>query len=90
VLPSPVLVVTGGREVLCQNPEKLVRKFRKVAQNGFGMELFVEPQVSHDILFIGWMHGFQNEERRCALKAGDIAAGLLSLPTDQFSGVVRV
>ncbi|KAF7592133.1 hypothetical protein BBP40_000681 [Aspergillus hancockii] len=59
VLPSPVLVVHGGREVLYQDHEILVRKFHKVAQNGFRIELFVEPQVPHDVLFIVWMHGFR-------------------------------
>ncbi|RHZ54404.1 uncharacterized protein CDV56_105160 [Aspergillus thermomutatus] len=90
VLPCPVLVVTGGCEVLFAENEKLVRKFRKVAQNGFRVEFFIEAQAPHDVLLMGGVQGFREEAKRCAMKAGDFAARLRSRPTDQLNGEIWV
>lgn len=70
-LPSPVLIVTGAREVLCQEHQELVHVFRKLPQNASHIELHVEGNVPHDVLMIGWLLGFQEEARRCSEKAGE-------------------
>ncbi|KAI2958560.1 hypothetical protein CBS147482_2322 [Aspergillus niger] len=71
VVPSPVLVITGGREVLCQDHEKLVQEFQKLPGNESSIDLVVEEKVPHDVLMIGWIMGFKDEARHCATKAGE-------------------
>ncbi|KAJ5620600.1 hypothetical protein N7510_004584 [Penicillium lagena] len=75
-LPSPVLIVSGGREVLCQEHQELANAFRKLPQNTSSVEFFVEENVPHDVLMIGWLMGFRNEARRCSERAGEFVRGL--------------
>ncbi|PWY74274.1 alpha/beta-hydrolase [Aspergillus heteromorphus CBS 117.55] len=71
VLPSPALILTGGREVLCHDHEKLAQVFRDVAGNPSRVEFYVEDKVPHDVLMIGWIMGFKDEARHCAARAGE-------------------
>lgn len=73
VVPSPVLIETGGREVLLQNHEQLASTFQHLPQNEERVELFVEESVPHDVLMVGWIMGFREEARRCAITAGEFA-----------------
>lgn len=75
-LPSPVLIVTGGREVLCQEHRELAHVFRKLPQNMFSVEIFVEENVPHDVLMVGWLLNFRKEARRCSERAGEFVRGL--------------
>jgi acetyl esterase/lipase len=75
-LPSPVLIVTGGREVLCQEHRELAHVFRKMPQNESSVELFVEENVPHDVLMVGWLMNFRKEARRCSERAGEFVRGL--------------
>lgn len=75
-LPSPVLIVTGAREVLCQEHQELAHVFRKLPQNTSSIELHVEENVPHDVLMIGWLMGFRKEAGRCSEKAGDFTRAL--------------
>ncbi|RAL14719.1 alpha/beta hydrolase [Aspergillus homomorphus CBS 101889] len=71
VLPSPVLIVTGGREVLFPDHQQLVQRFQKMASNGPRIELVVEEKVPHDVLMIGWIMRFYQEAEACAKRAGE-------------------
>lgn len=75
-LPSPVLIVTGDREVLYQEHQELVHVFRKLPQNMSSIDLYVEENVPHAVLMIGWLLNFRKEARRCSEKAGDFVRGL--------------
>lgn len=81
-LPSSVLIVTGGREVLSQNHRQLAEVYRMLPQDRCSVELFVEENVPHDVLMVGWLLGFRKEARRCSEKAGDFLKGLQSLSRD--------
>lgn len=70
-LPSPVLIVTGGREVLSQGHRELADVFMKLPQNESLVEFFSEDNVPHDVLMIGWIMNFRKEARECCMKAGD-------------------
>ncbi|KAJ5986939.1 hypothetical protein N7451_011304 [Penicillium sp. IBT 35674x] len=70
-LPSPVLIVTGGQEVLCQDHRDLVYAFQQLPQNKSAIKLYVEESVPHDVLMIGWLMNFRQEARRCSEKAGE-------------------
>lgn len=70
VLPSPVLVVSGGREVLCQEHDWFARHFSKVQQNEQRVEFFVQDLMPHDILMVAWILNFRKEADQCAVKAG--------------------
>lgn len=80
-LPSPVLIVTGGREALCQEHQELARVFKSMPHNRFSVELFVVENVPHDVLMVGWLMNFRKEARQCSEKAGEFVRGLQSLPT---------
>lgn len=80
-LPSPVLIVTGGREVLCQEHRELAKVFRKIPQNMSSVALFVEDNVPHDVLMVGWLMNFREEARRCSERAGEFVRGLQSVTT---------
>ncbi|RAK96831.1 alpha/beta-hydrolase [Aspergillus ibericus CBS 121593] len=92
VVPSPVLIITGGREVLCQDHEKLAQEFQKLEGNQSRIELFVEGRVPHDVLMIGWIMGFKDEARHCAIGAGEFLRRVESPPgasgTDARAGWV--
>jgi acetyl esterase/lipase len=75
-LPSPVLIVTGGREVLCQAHQELAYAFGKLPQNASSVELFVEENVPHDVLMVGWIMNFREEARRCSERAGAFMTGV--------------
>ncbi|OKL61141.1 hypothetical protein UA08_03372 [Talaromyces atroroseus] len=70
LLPSPVLVVTGGREVLCEEHKELVQSYRSLPRNESRIEVFVEENVPHDVLMIAWIMNFHGEARTCACQAG--------------------
>lgn len=70
-LPSPILVVTGGKEVLCQENQDLARVFKNLPQNEGLVDLFVSESTPHDLFMIAWIMGFKKEARECAEKAGD-------------------
>jgi Esterase/lipase len=78
ILPSPVLIVSGGREVLCPDHRELTKVFGEVPQNSGSVELYVEESVPHDVLMVGWIFGFRKEARRCSEKAGEFVRGLHS------------
>ncbi|KAJ5594225.1 uncharacterized protein N7459_000433 [Penicillium hispanicum] len=79
-LPSPILIVAGGGEVLCQEHRDLAEVFRNVPQNESAVEIFVEDQVPHDILMIAWIMGFRKEARHCAEVAGEFVKRLPKAP----------
>ncbi|KAJ5312980.1 hypothetical protein PENANT_c018G02601 [Penicillium antarcticum] len=81
-LPSPVLIITGGREVLCQEHQELAEAFRAIPQNKSSVALFVEENVPHDVLMVGWLMGFRTEARRCSERAGEFVRGLQSVTTN--------
>lgn len=70
-LPSPMLVVSGGQEVLCQEHRDLTEALLEVPQNESAVKLYVEENVPHDILMVGWIMNFREETRRCCIKAGE-------------------
>ncbi|KAJ5111186.1 alpha/beta-hydrolase [Penicillium argentinense] len=70
-LPSPVLIVTGGKEILFQQHLQLAQSFLKLPENRDSVELYSEERVPHDILVIGWMMNFRHEARKSARRAGD-------------------
>ncbi|KAL4772672.1 Alpha/Beta hydrolase protein [Aspergillus nidulans var. acristatus] len=71
VVPSPVLIITGDREVLFKDHKKLAQGLKELAQNDELIELFVTRGVPHDVLMIAWIMGFQKEARESAIKAGE-------------------
>jgi acetyl esterase/lipase len=71
VLPSPILVVTGGKEVLCEENQELAEVFKGLPQNEGLVDLFVSETTPHDLFMIAWIMGFKKEARECAEKAGD-------------------
>ena len=70
IAPSPLLIITGDREVLFKDHVELARDLQKLVQNEVPIELFVAKGVSHDILMIAWIMDFKKEARDCAIKAG--------------------
>ncbi|KAJ5782652.1 hypothetical protein N7457_004426 [Penicillium paradoxum] len=70
VLPCPILIVSGGREVMSQEHERLARNFGKMQQNEGRVEYFVQDRVPHDILMVAWILNFRKEAGQCAVKAG--------------------
>lgn len=70
-LPAPMLLVTGEKEVLCEEHKELARVFAKVPENGGLVDLFVEGRVPHDVFMTGWILGFKEEARECAARAGE-------------------
>jgi hypothetical protein len=71
-----MLIVIGGREVLCQAHQELVYAFGKLPQNASSVELFVEENVPHDVLMVGWIMNFRKEARRCSERAGTFVTGV--------------
>lgn len=69
-LPSPVLIVSGGREVMCQEHDRLARRLVKVQQNEGRVEYFAQDLMPHNILMVGWILNFRKEADQCAVKAG--------------------
>jgi acetyl esterase/lipase len=71
MLPSPMLVVTGGKEVLCQENLELAHVFKGLPHNESLVDIFVSESTPHDLFMIAWIMGFKKEARECAEKAGD-------------------
>lgn len=71
ILPSPMLIVTGGKEILLQQHLQLAQVFLKLPDNRDRVELYKEDGVAHDILAIGWITNFPSEATKCAQKAGN-------------------
>ncbi|KAL4913556.1 alpha/beta-hydrolase [Aspergillus aurantiobrunneus] len=69
-VPSPLLVITGDREVLFEDHEKLARGLSGLARDETPVELLVARGVPHDVLIIAWIMGFKKEARECAMQAG--------------------
>ncbi|PYI28981.1 alpha/beta-hydrolase [Aspergillus indologenus CBS 114.80] len=86
LLPSPVLIITGGREVLFPDHQELVRRFQESARNESQIELVVEEKVPHDVLMIGWIMKFQQEAEACARQAGDFVR---RVEASERSGVTK-
>ncbi|KAJ5377629.1 uncharacterized protein N7496_005038 [Penicillium cataractarum] len=70
-LPSPMLVVTGGKEVLCQEHREFAQIFKALPQNESLVDFFVSETTPHDLFMIGWIMGFEKEARECAEKVGE-------------------
>ncbi|KAJ6139232.1 hypothetical protein N7471_005718 [Penicillium samsonianum] len=70
VLPSPALIVSGGREVMNQEHDRLARIFGEMQQNEGRVEYFVQDHLPHDILMVAWILNFRKEAHMCAVKAG--------------------
>lgn len=70
VVPSPVLIITGGREVLFEEHERLAREFQRLRENESRIGFFWEERIPHDVLMVGWIMDFRDEGRRCACEAG--------------------
>lgn len=71
VLPAPMFLVTGEREVLCEEHKELARVYAKVPENDHFVDLFVVDRVPHDVFMTGWILGYKKEARECAAKAGE-------------------
>lgn len=71
-VPSPVLVITGNREVLFHEHEKLAEVLGEQVDGELdpGVELVVADKVPHEVLMIGWVMDFK-EARDCAIKTGE-------------------
>lgn len=80
-LPSPMLVVTGGKEVLCEENREFAEIFKDFPENGSLVELFVSEPTPHDVFMIGWVMGFKKEARECAERAGQFVTKLTHLAT---------
>ena len=83
IVPSPLIIITGDREVLFKDHEKLARDFKGLAQNKVPIELYVAKGVPHDVLMIAWMMDFKKEARECAIKAGEFVNRLRLMQTIQ-------
>lgn len=70
VLPAPMLLATGEREVLCDEHKELARVFAKIPENADSVDLFVQDRLPHDVFMTGWILGFKEEGRECAARAG--------------------
>ena len=73
MLPSPVLVLAGGKEILYGEIKGLVTKFAQVEGNETNVELYVDDTAPHDVLLLGSLLGFQEKAKRWAVKAGEFA-----------------
>lgn len=82
VLPSPVLIISGGREVMCQEHDRLARHLGKLQQNEHRVEFFVHDILPHDILMVAWLLGFRKEADQCASKAGMFLSQVLGASDD--------
>ncbi|KAJ5874119.1 Alpha/beta hydrolase fold-3 [Penicillium soppii] len=82
VLPSPILIVSGGREVMCQEHDRLARYLGKLQQNEERVKFFVHEMLPHDILMVAWLMGFQKEADQCASKAGNFLSQVLGASDD--------
>ncbi|KAJ5120280.1 Alpha/beta hydrolase fold-3 [Penicillium bovifimosum] len=69
-LPSPLLIVSGGKEVMCQEHDRMTRHLSKMQQNEDRVEYFVQDLAPHDIIMVAWLLGFHEEAEQCAIKAG--------------------
>jgi acetyl esterase/lipase len=76
ILPSPLLIVTGGREILLQQHLQLAQGFLKIPENMDCVELYKEDGVPHDVLAIGGIANFRHQALRCARNAGDFLRNL--------------
>lgn len=76
ILPSPILIVTGGKEVLLQQHLQLAQAFLKIPENRDCVELYKEDDVPHDVLAVGWFMGFRQEAQKCARRAGNFLCQL--------------
>lgn len=71
VLPAPMFLATGEREVLCEEHKELARVFATIPENQHSVDLFVMDRVPHDVFMTGWILGYKEEARECAVKAGE-------------------
>ncbi|KAJ5469640.1 hypothetical protein N7539_009258 [Penicillium diatomitis] len=69
-LPAPILVVTGGKEVLCEENRAFAQTYKSFGHNEAMVDLYVSEPTPHDLFMIGWIMGFQKEARECAEVAG--------------------
>lgn len=80
-VPSPVLVVTGEREVLAPEHKKMAQSLQNMTKDDNSrVELFVEDKVPHDVLMVGWILGFREEAKQCASRAGEFVGQALTMP----------
>jgi acetyl esterase/lipase len=75
-LPSPMLVVTGGKEVLCEEHREFAQIFQGFSQNTSLVDFFVSETTPHDVFMIGWIMGFKKEARECAERAEEFVTKL--------------
>jgi acetyl esterase/lipase len=81
-LPSPVIVISGGREVMCQEHDRLTRHLRRLQQNEGRVEFFVHNLLPHDILMVAWLMDFKKEADDCSSKAGNFLSRVLGASDD--------
>lgn len=76
LLPSPIFIVSGGREVLFEEHLRLSQVFQSIPENMSSVKFYMEDKVPHDVLMIGWIMNFREEARLCALQAGEFVRHL--------------
>lgn len=78
-LPSPMLLVTGGKEVLHQEHLEFAAVFKELPENESLVDCFVSETTPHDLFMIAWIMGFKKEARECAEKAGEFVTKFTSV-----------
>jgi len=69
-LPSSVLIVTGNKEVLFEDHNRLAGNFKDFTGNEDMVDLLSINNVPHDVLMIGWIMGFRKEASESTAAAG--------------------
>ncbi|KAM0328886.1 hypothetical protein ACHAQA_005302 [Verticillium albo-atrum] len=64
----PVWVQTCGKEVFYDDNVRFVEGFRGV---GTDIDFYVEDDAPHDVIMMGARIGFEQEAKKCAVKAGE-------------------
>ncbi|CAI7592701.1 unnamed protein product [Penicillium glandicola] len=90
ILPSPVLIVSGGREVMCLEHDRLARHLGKMRQNEGRVEYFVQDLLPHDVLMVAWILNFRKEADQCAVKAGTFLSRMQVISEEDGSEVPSV
>ncbi|KAJ5115805.1 alpha/beta-hydrolase [Penicillium angulare] len=90
VLPSPIFLAAGGREVLCQDVKDLAHCFYDFPGNEFSVDLYIEHSVPHDVLMIGWIAGFQIEAINCVMEAGESLEYLCEAEKENLPKLIKM
>ena len=87
ILPSPVLIVSGGREVMSREHDRLARHLGKIQQNEGRVEYFVQDNVPHDLLMVAWILNFPKEADQCAARAGTFLTRMQAISEEDATHV---